>query len=112
MVQIAAALRGGGTVALGQVVAATGLGGLGKTRLAVELVYRYGRFLPGGVFWLSFASPEEIPLQVAACAGPGAMGLTAGVEGLSLQERAGAGDGRLAELAGQTPLHRDRLRQP
>jgi tetratricopeptide (TPR) repeat protein/transcriptional regulator with XRE-family HTH domain len=69
LVRIAAALEGGETtVALGQVIASTGLGGLGKTQLAVELVHRYGRFFAGGVFWLSFASADEIPLQVAACA--------------------------------------------
>jgi hypothetical protein len=72
LIQVARALRGSETtVALGQVVASTGLGGLGKTQLAVELVHRYGRFFAGRVFWLSFASPDEIPLQVAACAGPG-----------------------------------------
>jgi tetratricopeptide (TPR) repeat protein len=71
LLQIAAALRGGDTtVALGQVVASTGLGGLGKTQLAVEFVHRYGRFFAGGAFWLSFASAEEVPLQVGACAGP------------------------------------------
>ena len=72
LLQVAGALRGGDTtVALGQIVAPTGLGGLGKTQLTVELVHRYGRFFSGGVFWLSFASADEIPLQVAACAGPG-----------------------------------------
>jgi tetratricopeptide (TPR) repeat protein len=72
LLQVAAALRGAATtVALGQVVASTGLGGLGKTQLAVELAHRYGRYFAGGVFWLSFASADEIPLQVAACAAPG-----------------------------------------
>jgi tetratricopeptide (TPR) repeat protein len=70
LLQVAAALKGGGTVALGQVVASTGLGGLGKTQLAVEFVHRYGRYFTGGVFWLSFASADEVPMQVAGCVAP------------------------------------------
>jgi Domain of unknown function (DUF4062)/Tetratricopeptide repeat len=88
LLRIASALKGGDTtVALGQVVASTGLGGLGKTQLAVELMHRYGRFFTGGVFWLSFASAEEIPLQIAACASSGAVGLEADVSGRPLEER-------------------------
>ena len=89
LLQVARALLGGDTtVALGQVVACTGLGGLGKTQLAVEFVHRYGRFFAGGVFWLSFVSADEIPHQLAACAGPGAMDLAPAIENASVEERA------------------------
>ena len=72
LLQVAAALRSADTtVALGQVVASTGVGGLGKTQIAVEFVHRYGRYFAGGAFWLSFANADEIPLQLAACAEPG-----------------------------------------
>jgi tetratricopeptide (TPR) repeat protein/transcriptional regulator with XRE-family HTH domain len=86
--QMAAALRGGGgTLVVGQVIAATGMGGLGKTQLAVEFVHRYGRHFAGGVFWLSFADREEIPLQVAACGGAGFMDLRDDFARLGLDEQ-------------------------
>jgi hypothetical protein len=40
---LAAILKGGETAAIGQVAAATGLGGIGKTQLAAAFVHAYGR---------------------------------------------------------------------
>jgi hypothetical protein len=73
---LAAVLKGGGgTAAIGQIAAATGLGGIGKTQLAVELAHRYGRFFAGGVFWVSCADPAVVPAEVVACGGTGALDL-------------------------------------
>jgi tetratricopeptide (TPR) repeat protein/DNA-binding XRE family transcriptional regulator len=102
LVRIAAALMGGdSTVAVDRVVATTGLGGVGKTQLAVEFVHRYGRSFHGGVFWLSFASADEIPLQIAACAGSGAVGLEADLSSRALEERV-----KLVMGAWQSPVPR------
>jgi tetratricopeptide (TPR) repeat protein len=67
--RLAVLLKGESPVAIGQVAAATGMGGVGKTQLASEFAHRYGQFFAGGVFWLSFADPELIPSEVAACGG-------------------------------------------
>ncbi|WP_129630491.1 hypothetical protein [Candidatus Oscillochloris fontis] len=64
---LAATLKGGATAAIGQIAAATGLGGIGKTNLATEFAHRYGKFFAGGVFWLSFADPQVITAEIAAC---------------------------------------------
>ena len=72
---LAQALKGGGRVALGPRAAATGLGGIGKTSVASEFVYRYGQFFAGGVFWLSFADPAAVAGEVAACGGAGFLDL-------------------------------------
>ncbi len=49
------------------IAAVTGMGGIGKTQLASEFVHRYGQYFEGGVFWLSFADPNNIPNEIAAC---------------------------------------------
>ncbi|PLS79600.1 MAG: hypothetical protein CYG59_12380, partial [Chloroflexi bacterium] len=68
---LARILKGGGTVAIAQseTAAVTGLGGIGKTNLALEFVHRYGQYFAGGVFWLSFADVTSVPYEIAACAG-------------------------------------------
>jgi len=52
--------------------AVAGMGGVGKTQLAVEFAYRYGRFFHG-VHWVNAGEPEAIGAEVAACGA--AMGL-------------------------------------
>ena len=68
-------LEAGDNVSLAQTVAVTGMCGIGKTRLAVEFVYRYGRRFSGGVFWLNVSDPGNIPDEIACCAGAEGMNL-------------------------------------
>ena len=87
--QLAVVLKGGETIAIGQLetAAATGLGGIGKTQLASEFVHRYGQFFTGGVFWLSFADPKAIPAEIAACGGTGHLALRPNFSELSLEDQ-------------------------
>lgn len=74
--RIASSLKDGSTTAIGEVsvAASSGLGGVGKTQLACEFVYRYGRFFHG-VYWINFGEPAEISAEVAFCGGPEGMNL-------------------------------------
>jgi transcriptional regulator with XRE-family HTH domain len=68
-------------------VAVTGMGGAGKTQLAVELVHRCGRRFSGGIFWLDLTDPEAVPAQIAGCGGPGFMDLRPDFAELPLEHR-------------------------
>ncbi len=60
----AAASAGAQAALVTQVV--QGMGGIGKTQLAVEFAYRYGRFFQS-VHWISAAVPDLVGAEIAEC---------------------------------------------
>ena len=71
----------------GTAVITAGIGGVGKTQLAIEAAHRYGQYFAGGVFWLSFANDDQIAAQIVACGGPGGMGLVRDGDGLTFADQ-------------------------
>jgi len=65
LLALATALQIQNSGVLIRTVVLIGLGGIGKTQLATEFVYRYRNFFRGGVYWLNFADPKAIPNEVA-----------------------------------------------
>jgi hypothetical protein len=84
----------------GGVVVTTGMGGVGKTQLAVEFAHRYGRYFAGGVFWINCADPGAIEREIAAAGGPGGLDLPGFAE-LPLDEQV-----RRIKHAWQQPIPR------
>ncbi|RRR75209.1 MAG: tetratricopeptide repeat-containing protein, partial [Candidatus Viridilinea halotolerans] len=94
---LAVLLKGGQSVAVnqGQAAVASGLGGIGKTQLAIEFAYRYGQHF-AGVFWLSFAQPDTIPAEFARLGGAGCLQLFTEAAGYKLDEQVNLVRSRLA----------------
>lgn len=67
--------------------ALTGIGGVGKTQTAVEFCYRYGRYFPGGVFWIRFDDTAAVAQEVAFAGSQRGLGLFLEAERLSPAER-------------------------
>src|ERR1700694_2390253 len=51
----------------GRAIIISGIGGIGKTQFASEVVHRYGQYFGGGVAWINFAHRDAIPDQIIAC---------------------------------------------
>ncbi|MFJ3728485.1 tetratricopeptide repeat protein [Streptomyces sp. NPDC090045] len=84
-----------------RVLAVAGLAGVGKTQLAAEFVHRYGPYFAGGVFWLTFADPDAVPGEIAACGGPGGLELRPDYSTLNFEDQV-----RLVLAAWQSGLPR------
>lgn len=68
------------------VAAICGMGGMGKTQLAVEFAYRFGRYF-AEIYWLSFAAAENVPKEVARVGGERGMKLFRMADKLTLTDQ-------------------------
>lgn len=65
----------------------SGMGGLGKSQLAIEVMYRYGSYFSGGVFWLHAADRYQLQTEIARCGGEQYLNLRPDFAQLPLHEQ-------------------------
>ena len=82
--QLAHLLKENTMGAIGQLGNVTGMGGIGKTQLAIAFAFRYGKYFQGGVFWVSLAEPGAVPAEIARCGMRGCLDQPANFEDLPL----------------------------
>ena len=87
LLRIAASLLNQPVSSTPPVVILHGMGGVGKTQIAVEFAFRFGRFFES-VHWISFANPDDVLDGVAATGSERGLRLFRADEGLSLREQA------------------------
>lgn len=75
------------TATLGSVAVLHGFGGVGKTQTAVEFCYRYGRYFPGGVFWINFAEANNVAEEFARLGDERRLGLFRKQDQLGIAEQ-------------------------